>query len=99
MLFDSCYSEEQRQLLESKKPTLTERQVNLLNAFYKLSQERSLEQGSPLSIKDKDIYFYIEKNGSYSMPEDLFIKAIHEIDSEYIKQRCEEMRRKASKGK
>lgn len=70
----------------------------LLSAFYRLSQERDLEQGAPLAIKDKAIIFYKDIYGSCQLPDDLFAIAIHEIDNEYIKQRCEEIRRKNNKG-
>lgn len=71
----------------------------LLNAFYRLSQERRVEQGAPLSIVDKDIYYYQSNNGSCSLAPDLFIIAIHAIDSEYIKQKHDEIRRRNNKGK
>ncbi len=58
-----------------------------------------MEQGAPYPIKDKDIRYYQEFNGSCNYAPDLFIMAIHSIDNEYIKQQCEEMRRKANKGK
>tara|TARA_R110000803_G_scaffold95395_3_gene163360 strand:+ start:254 stop:493 length:240 start_codon:yes stop_codon:yes gene_type:complete len=78
---------------------LTNQQQLLLNAFYRLSQERRTEQGAPLSIVDKDIDYYQSKNGSCSLAQDLFIIAIHAIDSEYIKQKHDEIRRRNNKGK
>ena len=72
--------------------------MSLLSAFYRLSQERDLDQGAPLSIKDSAIVFYTKIHGSCTLPEDLFMIAIHDIDGEYIKQRCDEIRRKQNKG-
>lgn len=80
------------------KPQITHRQQVLLNAFYRLSNERTTEQGAPYPIKDKDIHYWQSVNGSCSYAPDLFIMAIHAIDSEYITQQCDEMRRKAKKG-
>ena len=77
---------------------LTQRQVNIISAFYRLSQERELHDSQPLSIKDRDVNYYQEKNGSCSLPDDLFMIAIHEIDQEYIKHRQEEIRRRNNKG-
>lgn len=93
-LINSCVTKEQKDHIDKIKPKLSQRQVSLLSAFYRLSQERALEQGAPLSIKDKDIVFYNSVHGSCGIPTDLFMIAIHDIDSEYIKQRCEEIRRK-----
>ena len=81
------------------KPILTHRQQSLISAFYRLSQERTTEQGAPYPIKDKDIHYWQHNNGSCSYAPDLFIMAIHAIDNEYIKQQCDEMRRKANKGR
>lgn len=81
------------------KPRLTGNQLMLLGAFNRLSQERRTEQGAPLAIKDRDIHYYQHHNGSHSYASDLFIIAIHDIDQEYIKQRCDEIRRKIKKGK
>lgn len=81
------------------KPKLTDRQQSLLSSFYRLSNERTTEQGAPYPIKEKDIRYYQRFNGSCSYAPDLFIIAIHAIDNEYITQQCEEMRRKANKGK
>lgn len=81
------------------KPKLTTKQFMLLNAFNRLSQERRLESGGPLQIKDRGIHYYQQHNGSHGYAPDLFIMAIHEVDQEYIKQTCDEMRRKMNKGK
>ena len=70
-----------------------------MGAFNQLSQERATEQGAPFPIKEKAIRYYQEYNGSYNYAPDLFIMAIRLIDNEYIKQQCEEMRRKLNKGK
>lgn len=75
------------------KPELTNNQQMLLNAFYRLSQERRTEQGAPLSIKDKDIHYYQDRNGSCSLAPDLFQVAMHAIDSEYIKKKHDEIRK------
>jgi hypothetical protein len=80
------------------KPALTDRQQSLLSAFYRLSQERTVNQDAPYPIKEQDIRYYQQHYGSCHYPQDLFIMAIHEIDSEYITHRCEQMRR-ANKGK
>ena len=97
-MLKSCVTQEQKDYIATIKPELTQRQAVLLSSFYRLSQERSLDQGVPLSIKDKDIIYYQEINGSHSFPDDLFMMAIREIDSEYIEQKIEEIRRKANKG-
>ena len=91
----------QGQLAEFKKlkPILTIKQALLSNAFSRLSLERETNQGVPVSIKEKDIRYYQEQHGSHFYPADLFVMAIHSIDSEYIKQQCEEIRRKVKKGK
>lgn len=81
------------------KPQLSNKQMMLLNAFNRLSQERRLENGGPMPIKDLDIHYYQNHNGSHGYAPDLFIIAIHEIDQEYITQTCDEMRRKMNKGK
>lgn len=81
------------------KPQLTSKQTMLLNAFNRLSQERRTEQSAPMPIKDRDIHYYQQHNGSHGFAPDLFIMAIHDIDQEYIKQRCDEIRRKMNKGK
>ena len=65
-----------------------------MQSFNRLSQERKTEQGAPFAIKAKDIDYYVRYNGSGLYPDDLFALAIHEIDSEYIKMRCEEIKRK-----
>ncbi len=80
------------------KPKLSTKQTMLLNAFNRLSQERKLENGGPLQIKDRDIHYYQHHNGSNGYAPDLFIMAIHEIDQEYITQTCDELRRKINKG-
>lgn len=74
------------------KPKLSGRQQELLSGFYRLSQERVLENGSPLPIKDKEVYYFYGVNGS-QYPRDLFLTAIHLLDSYYIEQRCEEIRK------
>ena len=81
------------------KPKLTHKQQSLLGAFYRLSNERTIENGAPYPIKDKDIRYYQKYNGSCSYASDLFIMAIHAIDNEYIKQQCDEMKHNANKGK
>jgi len=81
------------------KPKLTEKQVKLLSAFYRLSQERETESGAPLPIKDRDIHYYQKFNGSFGYADDLFVIAINSIDQEYVTQKCEEIRRKMKKGK
>jgi len=88
--------QQQGQLAEfdKLKPTLTAKQIFLMQSFNRLSQERKTEQGAPFAIREKDIHYYMRYNGSGSYPDDLFIFAIHEIDSEYIKMRCEEIKRK-----
>lgn len=81
------------------KPQLTSRQLSLMSAFNQLSQERQTEQGAPFPIKEKSIRYYQRFNGSYNYAPDLFIMGIRLIDNEYITQQCEEMRRKANRGK
>jgi len=81
------------------KPKLTEIQIKLLSAFYRLSQERETESGAPLPIKDRDIHYYQKYNGSCGYDADLFVMAINGIDQEYVTQKCEEIRRKMKKGK
>ena len=81
------------------KPELTTQQQQLVNAFNRLSQERKTENGAPFPITDRDIRSYQKHNGSCLYAPDLFMIAIHAIDSEYITQQCEEMRRKANKGR
>jgi hypothetical protein len=81
------------------KPKLSNKQMMLLNAFNRLSQERRLENGGPMPIKDRDIHYYQHHSGSHGCAPDLFIMAIHEVDQEYITQTCDEMRRKMNKGK
>lgn len=76
------------------KPNLTQQQVSLLSAFYKLSQERRTEQGFPLVIKDSDIREYQRYNSSI-YADDLFIHAINEVDREYIGLKAKEMKQKA----
>jgi hypothetical protein len=71
----------------------------LANAFNQLSQERRTESGAPFPIKEKAIRYHMKHYGSYNYAPDLFIMAIRLIDNEYITQQCEEMRRKADKGK
>ena len=78
----------------SKKPKLTEEQLSLLSAFYKLSQERRTEQGFPLVIRDSDIRAYQRYNSSI-YASDLFIHAINELDREYIDIKAKEIQRKA----
>lgn len=80
--------------LEKIKPELTVKQRNLLGSFYRLSQERRLNNEFPLPIIDRDIHYYQLKNGSCTYTDDLFIMLIHEIDAEYIKNKCEELKRK-----
>ena len=74
------------------KPVLTSNQLSLLSSFYSLSQERSLESGAPLSIKDSDIRYYLDHNCSH-YPDDLFLAAIHMLDANYIEQRCAEIKK------
>lgn len=81
------------------KPNLTDQQSLLLSAFYKLSQERATNNNAPLPIKECDIRYYQQFNGSCGYADDLFAIAINSIDNEHIKQQCEELRRKADKGK
>lgn len=81
------------------KPQLTDKQLSLIGSFYKMSQERTIEQGAPYPIKAKEIHYYQDYNGSCSYAPDLFIIAIHAIDSEYIKNRCEQMRQESKKVK
>lgn len=76
------------------KPKLTGNQLSLISSFNKLSCERRLEQGAPLQIKDRDIHYHQQHNGSHGYAPDLFLHAIRSIDAEYITQRCEEIRRK-----
>jgi len=80
------------------KPKLTTKQFSLLSAFNRLSQERRLENGGPMPIKDRDIHYYQHHNGSHGYAPDLFIMAIHGVDQEYITQTCDELRRKTNKG-
>lgn len=86
-------------LFYEKKPQLTKRQVSLIGAFNCLSQERGLEQGAPMPIKDRDIRYYQRYNGSLGYAPDLFLFAINDLDQEYVNHRCEEIRRKIKKGK
>lgn len=81
------------------KPELNEKQQMLLSSFYRLSQERLLESGAPLPIKNKDIYFYIQHYGCSFYPVDLFVEAIHSIDRYYIDRRCEEITKETRKHK
>lgn len=69
------------------KPELNSKQQGLLSSFYRLSQERELQNCAPLPIKDRDIYYFLDKNGS-SYPDDLFLTGIHMLDGHYIEQRC-----------
>lgn len=80
------------------KPKLNANQQSLINAFYRLSQERKTDQGAPASIRDKDIREHQLHNGSCSYAPDLFIMAIHALDSEHITQYCVDMKRKVKKG-
>ena len=80
------------------KPNLTPRQVSLLCAFNRLSQERRSENGCPLQIKDRDIHYYQSCKGSHGYAPDMFEIAIHDIDNEHIKQRIEEITRKNKDG-
>ena len=68
-----------------------------MSAFNQLSVERKTEQGAPFPIKEKATRYYQKHHSSQGYAPDLFITAIRLIDNEYITQRCEEMRRKASK--
>ena len=70
----------------------------MLSAFYRLSQERRTLENVPLAIRDKDIHYYQSKQGSCFYASDIFIYAIRAIDSEYIENKCEEIRLK-NKGK
>ncbi len=81
------------------KPDLTDRQHSLLNAFYRLSQERRSNQGAPFPIIDRDIHYYQSVNGSCSYADDLFIMAIHTIDTEYISIECDKIQRRLKKVK
>lgn len=81
------------------KPNLTAAQQSLLNSFYRLSQERRMNESVPLPITDRDIHYYQDNNGSCGYAPDLFIIAIHAIDAEYIKRRCDELRAQANKGR
>ena len=74
------------------KPKLNGKQQELLSGFYRLSQERDLENGSPLPIKDKEVYYFYACNGS-RYPRDLFLTAIHLLDADYIERRCVEIRK------
>ena len=76
----------------SLKPKLTSTQQSLLSSFYRLSQERRLENSAPLPIKDKEIHYYLEYNSSH-YPNDLFLTAIHLLDAHYIEQRCNEIKK------
>ncbi len=78
---------------------LTNGQIELLNAFYRISKERGYEQSAPLAIKDKDIHYYQRYNDSCFMAPDLFVSCISLIDSEYLRIKFEEIQRKANKGK
>ncbi len=71
----------------------------LLNAFNRLSQERRLENGGPLQIKDRDIHYHQHHNGSNGYAPDLFVMAIHDVDQEYIDRRCKEIKIEIDKGK
>lgn len=81
----------------AKKPELTCKQINLLNAFHNISKERDYEQSSPLVIKEKDIRYYLQYNDSCSLPNDLFIECISLIDNEYLRLKYEEIQRKIKK--
>lgn len=81
------------------KPKLAAKQLALLNAFNRLSQERRLENGGPMPIKDRDIHYYQHHNGSHGYAPDLFIMAIHGVDQEYIDRRCKDMKAAIDRGK
>ena len=81
-------------VIEDIKPIMTSKQLSLLGAFYRLSQERGLNNDFPLPIKDKDIHYYQSVNGSCHYAGDLFIMLIHAIDAEYMTNKCNELVRK-----
>ena len=83
---------------EKLKPTLTENQIHLLNAFYRLSQERQMRENIPSSIRDKEIHYYQSIHGSCFYAPDIFVHAMRSIDSQYIQNTCDEIRRKTKKG-
>lgn len=84
--------------LEELKPNLEQNQILLLNAFYRLSQERRTQENVPLLIKDKDINYYQSIYGSCGYAPDIFVYAIRSIDAQYIENRCDEIKRKSKKG-
>lgn len=81
-------------VIEDIKPELTNKQLNLLGSFYRLSQERRLNSDFPLPITDRDIHYYQSVNGSCYYADDLFIMLIHAIDAEYMTNKCNELARK-----
>ena len=91
--------QDQLEQFNELKPELTNQQQMLSNAFCRLSQERKHNQGVPEPIKDRNIHYWQSINGSCHYPRDLFIMGIHSIDNEYMIKQCEEIRRKANKGK
>ena len=75
------------------KPKMSEQASTLLGAFYKLSQERRMDGKIPKSIIDRDIHYYQSNNGSSGYAPDIFAMAISAIDSEYIKIKCDKIRK------
>ena len=57
-----------------------------------------MQENIPLLIKDKDIHYYQSKHGSCLYAPDVFVYAIRSIDSKYIENKCDEIRRKHIKG-
>ena len=78
-------------MLKRLKPTLNAKQSSLLNAFYRLSNERSYHHG-PLALPESVIRQFATFN-AISYPLDLFIHAITEIDSVWLKYQSEKIKR------
>lgn len=80
------------------KPQLNEKQQQLYNSFLIIGSERRYEQGTPMSIIERDIDYFISKYGCCDYAADIFTKAIKAIDSEYIQRKHSEIQRKINKG-
>lgn len=57
-----------------------------------------MRENIPSSIRDKEIHYYQSIHGSCFYAPDIFVHAMRSIDSQYIQNTCDEIRRKTKKG-
>ena len=91
-VFELYKAEGQLGLFQSLKPKLSARQMMLVNSFYKLSSERKYSHG-PLVLPESVIRGFTVHNQTCGYPIDLFIHAISEIDSQWLKHQSDKIKR------